>query len=310
MKTNSFFSRCQSSVFHTIRQSSFFIFTILFFSPTFAQLTPEDNISIRKHTGLMPLTGPQEGKYSGMKYVIINTVTVDSGQLLRFSEGSQIFFHKDAHIIVKGTLLLKGTAENPIYIGRLQISLPKISKQQPDLSADPHSLIVRDNAKFYMQNTTISDSTISINLAVNGLMFLDTVTFADNRIQFSDTTMTCPRKAVITCMHNRGKQFSLDCIPELPVQTANFFEFNISKAIIPIRIGLGTGTAAASALWVYYNWKAADYGERYEPDKSEDTKKYRELNNRNVLYRNIAAVFAGTGFALFTVTFMIGGNSK
>lgn len=297
-----------------IRQSTSLFFVIFIFSLSLAQLTPEDNIAIRKHTGLMPLSGPQEGKYSGKKYVIINTVIVDTGQLLRFSEGSQIFFHKNAHIIVKGTLLLKGTPDNPIYIGRLQISLPKISNQQPDLSADPHSLIIRDNAKFYMQNTTVSDSTISIHLAENSLMFLDTVTFADNRIQFPDTVVACPRKAIITCMHNRGKPFSLDCIPEQPAQKAGFFELNISKAIIPIRIGLGTGTAAATALWVYYNWKADQAYDNYEkyaePENPSLITKYTDENHRNLRYRNIAAIFTGVGFTLFTITFMIGGNSQ
>ena len=309
MKKQTFFAECHSSV-SILPFILCVIFIINVILPASAQLTPEDIITIRKHTGLMPLTGPQEGRYGDTKYLIINTVTVDSGQSLRFSEGTQLFFHKNAHIDVKGTLMLKGSSQKPITIGRLQISLPKISGQATETAVDTHSITIHDNAKFFIQNTIVTDSSISIHLNENGLLFLDTVTFADNSIQFPDTTLICPEKAVITCMSNRGKQFN-ECIPELPrPQSASSFQIQLGNMILPIRIGLGTGAAAATALWGYYNWKTGEYAEKYEAAELGDATPYFNANHRNARYRTIAAIFAGAGFSLFTLTFTIGGNGK
>lgn len=310
MKKYPFFAECQRPV-STKSIILCFILIISGILPTSAQLTPEDIITIRKHTGLMPLTGPQEGRYGGTKYVIINTVTIDSGQSLRFSEGTQLFFHKNAHIDVKGTLMLKGTAQNPITVGRLQISLPKISKKTSETAVDTHSITIHDNAKFFIQNTRVSDSSISIHLSENGLLFLDTVTFADNPIQFPDTTLICPEQVIITCMSNRGREFN-DCIPEMPsLQSASPFQMQLKNMLLPLRIGFGTGTAAAVTLWGYYNWKTDEYAEKYDAATStRDADHYYKENHRNARYRNIAAIFAGATFSLFTLTFTIGGNNK
>ncbi|HDR88783.1 MAG TPA: right-handed parallel beta-helix repeat-containing protein [Bacteroidetes bacterium] len=51
---------------------------------------------------------------SGKPYLIYNSLLVDTGQVLTIEEGVQIYLHRFSTIYVAGTLLVKGTVENPV----------------------------------------------------------------------------------------------------------------------------------------------------------------------------------------------------
>ena len=47
-------------------------------------------------------------------YLVYNEATVDSGQTLTIEAGTTIYFHKNAGLMVKGTLVVNGTFEQPV----------------------------------------------------------------------------------------------------------------------------------------------------------------------------------------------------
>ncbi len=49
-------------------------------------------------------------------FLIYNSMMVDTGQTLVIEEGTQIFLHKNSSIYVMGTLIIKGTKDNPVII--------------------------------------------------------------------------------------------------------------------------------------------------------------------------------------------------
>jgi hypothetical protein len=51
---------------------------------------------------------------SDKPYLVYNYAYVDSGQVLTLEPGTRIFFHNSAGLFVKGTLIVKGTAEDPV----------------------------------------------------------------------------------------------------------------------------------------------------------------------------------------------------
>lgn len=48
-------------------------------------------------------------------YLIIGTLTVDSSETLKIKEGTRIYLHKSASILVKGTLHVYGTHDKPVF---------------------------------------------------------------------------------------------------------------------------------------------------------------------------------------------------
>ncbi len=49
-------------------------------------------------------------------YLVYNSMSVDSLQTLTLEAGTHIYMHKDAHIFVKGNLIVNGTFEEPVVI--------------------------------------------------------------------------------------------------------------------------------------------------------------------------------------------------
>ncbi len=49
-------------------------------------------------------------------FLIYNSMMVDTGETLIIEEGTQIFLHKNSSIYVMGTLIIKGTKDNPVII--------------------------------------------------------------------------------------------------------------------------------------------------------------------------------------------------
>ncbi|MBN1578920.1 MAG: hypothetical protein JW913_20330 [Chitinispirillaceae bacterium] len=306
MKRNTLFSSHRNSCNRCRRILAAVLLLYLLGGYSYARLTPED-LAVISETGLIPLTGEQEGEYAGRDYVVVETMRINKDKTVTFAPGTRLFFHPNARMIINGTLHCKGTRAKPITVGKLPFALPKLSSQM--MVFDNTSIFVYRGGGLYLRHTHLADSSVRIRLTdITSAFSIDTVTCAGNRFMLPDTSLLFPPKAVVTCTNEHGA-VAQHCGWVLPTKaTAAARRFHITP-LLAVRASLGAGTLAAAGVWAYYNRKADRAAENYfAKTDSPDVRRYRELNNSAVLYRNLAAVTGACGVAALSITFLIGGN--
>jgi hypothetical protein len=285
------------------------LFLLLFSS--YARMTPDDLKAIYE-TGLIPLTDDQEGIYkSGRDYLVFETMRIKRGDTVVFTPGARIFFHSNAKITVHGALILHGTADEPITIGKLNVTIPKLTPKVK-MNFDSTSFYVYRTATLVMQHVGIADSTISFRFTDSTSEFtMDSVRCAGNRLSLPDTLLHLWPNVMVTCSKSAGK-LSHPCIPP-PINTSkivvnHIFTWEGIKS--PVRIGLGLGVTAAAAAWYFHNNKASQAVDDYHAIESDagDFGSRKEINNIARRNRNIAGFVAACGAAALSLTFYIGGG--
>ncbi len=277
-----------------------------------ARLSPEDLAAITK-TGLVPLTGEQEGEYDARDYVVVETMKIKRGDSVKFGPGTNLFIHEKAKVTINGSLSLEGTSSKPVKIGRLPFTLPRLSSDSR-IIFDSTSIFVYRSGCLSMVHTVFTDSSIRISVSdSSGSLAFRNITGSGNRVTLPDTTLVFPARLSVKCGYESGI-LSDSCIPppdpDLDADTRWFPEM---KPLTIVRIGLGIGTIAAVGVWIKYN---AEAKEAYEGYYSKDTpsppeaERLRRRNHSSVLYRNLAAIAGVCGAASISITFVIGGKSE
>ena len=99
-------------------------------------------------------------------YLVYNEATVDSGRTLTIEAGTSVYFHKNAGLIVKGTLIVNGTFEDPVEFkgDRLEPAYSEIPDQWNGiiLCSGSHDDII-NYAKIKNANTGLQVGTIEHN---------------------------------------------------------------------------------------------------------------------------------------------------
>jgi len=283
--------------------------------PVHSRMNSEDLKAIYE-TGLIPLTEDQDGIYkSGRDYLIFETMRVKRGDTVTFTPGARLFFHSNAKITVHGVLKFDGTPDEPITIGRLNVTIPKLSKKVV-MQFDSTSFYVYRTASLILNNVKLADSSISFRCTDStSNIFFDSVTCAGNRLTFPDTVLYLWPGSCITCEKNDGV-LSKKCVPPPPsppdsqkviINTEHFWS-DIRPAV---QIGLGIGIFSAAAAWYYHNDKAdAAYKKYHELEAGGSFETEKRRSRIAIRNRNLAAIAAACGAASLTVTFVIGGKNK
>jgi hypothetical protein len=314
MKIQIHFSRCQSSPAGSCRFCLLLLITHLLGGFSHAGLSTEDLAAITG-TGLTALTGEQGGgEYTVRDYVVVETMRIPRGDTVKFVAGTRIFLHPDARITVHGSLILEGNAKKSITIGKLPFTLLKLSSDKK-MIFDSTSIFIYRGAHLAMYHTVLADSSVRVRLTdTTSTFILEEVTCTDNRFTFPDTTLVFPAKAVVTCSKENG--ISIPCIPVLPepAGTPELLPADRSRQfrpMVPLRIVLGAGTAAAWGMCYYFANKAQNAYDAYpEANTPDECDRLTNVNSRNLLYRNIAAAVGGCGLVGFSVTFIFGGQRR
>jgi hypothetical protein len=299
---------------------------LLFSALAFARLTPEDLAAISE-TGLIPLTGEQEGEYPAKDYVVVETMKVRRGQTVSFAAGARLYFHSAAKITVSGMLKCEGTPAKPVIIGRLPFKLPKLSSHQM-VFLDSSAIAVYRSGTLSLSHTRLADSTVCISLTdeTSGFSF-DSILTSGNWLTLPDTATFFPKGAIVTC-EKLSQALYVPCRPVLPVNLDTRKERKplVITPKLPIRIVLGSIAVGGAGAWYYFNREAQRAGEQFhaeddrlkeevaknggKPPNTDALIRYRKNNNANFLYSTIAAVAGGCALTGFTVTFLIGGHGK
>lgn len=275
-----------------------------------AALTPEDFAAISE-TGLTALTGEQGGDYPAKDYVIVETMTVPQGETVRFAAGTRLFFHANARITVKGSLVCEGITPLPVTLGKLSFELPRLSSRSKTVF-DKTSIFIYRGGDLSLRHVAMGDSTISIRLTDTLSTFsLDSVICANTRFTLTDTSMLFPAKSIVTCSKGPGS-FLTPCTLLLADVAATDGASKPVFALRPVvagRVALAIGSGAAAGIWIYHNRKARDSMTKYDNATTvSQASRYREDNHRSIRYRNFAALAAACGITAFTLTFFIGGE--
>lgn len=280
-------------------------------------------------TGLIPLTEDQGGIYkSGRDYLIFETMRVKKDDTVTFVQGARLFFHSNAKITVHGTLKFNGTEEEPVTIGKLNVTIPRIAPKKGS-SFDSTSFYVYRNASLIMRNVKLADTTISVRLtdSTSGFTF-ENVRGSGNRILLPDTLLYMWPGSCVTCVKTNTR-LSIPCIPPQPrngLLSGYYGQWDWKRYVVPIRIVIGAGILSASGAWYYHNDKAADAHrayERYQGVESEDVSDVNarsemkgfvdrqvDINRIALRNRNLSGFAAGCGIAAITLTFVFGGKEK
>lgn len=275
-----------------------------------AALSQDELNSISKFK-LLPVTGDQNGEYPTRDYVIIDTMHIPAEKSMVFSSGCKLFFYRNACITIDGALFLKGTPDDPITMGRLDLSLP-LKEDRPPPFPGSASIYVNRSAKLIVKNTRFADSTISIRVPdTSSILMLDTVMCNDNHVMLPDTTFFLPAKTTVNCS-KINDMLSDSCQPPLPAPPVTDDGPGRPRSIrLPLRIVFGAGTVAAAGLGAYYNRRMFKVEEEYSRAKSAGSAgQYAEEHNDSFRYRTLATVFALCGAVGFGVTFFIGGSEQ
>ncbi|MBN1309646.1 MAG: hypothetical protein JXA18_17125 [Chitinispirillaceae bacterium] len=310
MKGTALFSNCRSSLTRFRQSGGAALILCLLAVSTYARLTAED-LAVISETGLVPLTGEQEGKYAGRDYVVVETMRIKRGDTVTFAPGTRLFFHPNARMIINGTLHCKGSPANPITVGKLPFSLPKLSSEM--MVFDNTSIFVYRGGGLYLRHTHLADSSVRVRLTdMTSAFAIDTVTCTGNRFMLPDTSLLFPPKAIVTCTNERGAVAG-HCGWVLPAEETKAppaRRFHLTP-LVAVRIALGVGSAAAAGVGAYYYRKAgrtaADYRAETNPSS---VKQYRESNNAAVRRYNLAVIAGACGIAAFSITFTIGGHRQ
>ncbi len=67
----------------------------------------------------------------GKPYVIYDTVLVDSSAILTINQGTTVYFHRNALLVVEGTLLINGTLDNPVVLRGDRLDIANYSPPLP-----------------------------------------------------------------------------------------------------------------------------------------------------------------------------------
>lgn len=288
-----------------------------------ARMSAQDLQAIYE-TGLIPLTDDQEGVYkAGRDYLVFETMRVKRGDTVEFSPGARIFFHASAKITVHGELKFNGTPEAPITIGKLNVTIPKLSRYS-NAPSDSISFYLYRNSSLVMNSVNLIDSTISFRCTDSTSDFvLDSVHCSGNRFSLPDTLLHLWPGSCVNCVR-QGGYLSRNCV--LPPPPSNTQTIVVKKTLgwsafkIPVRITLGAGVLAAAGMWYYYYDKELDADKKYSayvnPDPADraraerDLKPIKQAREVSRRYRDLAAYAAACGAASLTLTFMFGGNGK
>lgn len=314
MSRQKLFSKLQYVSGNMCRSVHWVLLFLIVSFPVHARMTPEDLKAIYE-TGLIPLTDDQEGIYkSGRDYLIFETMRIKRGDTAVFVPGTRLFFHSNAKITVHGTLILKGTPEEPVTIGKLNVTIPKLTPKVK-MNFDSTSFYIYRAASLVMHHVKIGDSTVSFRFTDSSSEFsFDSVLCAGNRLSLPDTTLHLWPTCMLTCSKTRGKLSRL-CVPPPPIPASAKVvvhrDLTWSGLKIPVRIGLGLGTMVAVGGWLYHNNKAGDAEKDYDESKNGDEIKHlKDINLTGLRNRNFAAFAIGCGTAALSVTFLIGGEDK
>jgi len=298
------------------------LFTLLLCIAAHARISSEDLTAIYE-TGLIPLTDDQEGVYkAGRDYLIIETMRVKRGDTVEFAPGTRLFFHTSAKMTVHGVLRFKGTPEEPVTIGKLNVTIPKLSRKV-EMQFDSVSFYVYRNASLVMDNVKLVDSTISFRGTDSTSEFtFDSVRCSGNRFSLPDTVLNFWPGSCVTCARQNGN-LTHPCVLPPPPDTKTIVvkkTLGWSTFKIPVRITLGAGVLAAAAVWYYHNDKALDADKKYDsyvnstPTNSDNAKReldtYKQASKIALRYRDLASYAAACGAASLTLTFVLGGNAK
>ncbi|MBN1758576.1 MAG: hypothetical protein JW863_09675 [Chitinispirillaceae bacterium] len=287
------------------------VFLLVLQLPVFAGLPPEDLEAI-KATGLTALTGEQEGEYPARDYLVVETVRIPRGDTVTFAAGSRVYFHRNARITVFGALRFMGVPRKKITLGKLPFSLPKLSTDRA-MVFDSTSIYTYEHSQLTLRHTVIIDSSVKVRFTdtTSGFIF-DTLTCTDNYFLLPDTSLFFPAKSTVTCSLLPDKPY-IPCKPVLADTTAmqsGRFAFTINP-IIPVRIVLGVGIAAAAGASYYFNYKADKMNDEYNAgDETTDFNRLYEQQDNYFLYRNLALAAGACTSAGFAITFLFGGHHK
>ena len=304
--------------FSRIRISTSVIYCYLFlfillgnFSAVIAQtqLTADELKKIYS-TGLVSLTGEQEGDYDADDYVVVQTMTIPSGVTVTFLPGTRLFIHQNSQIRIHGKLIFMGTKDSHVEINKLPFTLPSLDALAKH-SIDTISIFVLAGGHLALHHTDITDSTIHIRLTDATSTFnLDSITGSSNTFTLPDTSLLLPPNMLATCSKAFGS-LSDPCFPPPAIPSIPGSGFNIRRFMIPLRIVLGTGFFAAGGAWYYFNETAKDYEDKYLAAQSPaDADHYQKRNHSYIDYRNITAIGGGCCLAAFSVSFFFGGKNQ
>lgn len=97
---------------------------------------------------------------SGKPYLVYNSLLVDTGQVLTIEEGVQIYLHRFSTIYVAGTLLVKGTMENPVVFqgDRLETMYRNIPGQWNGL------YFLNGSGEHELENTVVRNASSGIHM--------------------------------------------------------------------------------------------------------------------------------------------------
>lgn len=161
----------------------FLSFLILFQFVCKAEFTDEESESFIQK-GIIPFIDQlQDGDYSQGIYLVPHDLTVDTGKVMTVFPGSTILFKKDSEIIVKGKLVLKGTADKRIILRKLDNDM-YMNPFSSDIETLWDGIKIEEGGELEASYTHVCDSKYGFNVSRNASIFLlDSVLFSNNKYQ-------------------------------------------------------------------------------------------------------------------------------
>ncbi len=133
-----------------------------------------------------------DGRYNGIvqtetwtddkPYLIYNSMLVDSLHTLTIKEGTKVYLHKGAHFMVKGTLDIQGTYENPVIIQG-----DRLEENYQDIPGQWGNIILADGSGDHkVEWAVVKNGVIGFQVGSTDALDSPTLTLKNTKIQNMD----------------------------------------------------------------------------------------------------------------------------
>jgi hypothetical protein len=237
-------------------------------------------------------SGQQDGQYQSGTYLAEQNALVAKGKTLELAPGSVLTFKQYAGLIVDGTLICKGSPDNPIIF-------TAASDQWNGITVSGTGSIEFDNVKLTSSVFGIKIDPLCAKAALGHTVFEDNL-HADASI--GDSTVSFPN-GIAGNWSYAPRTLQISPVPANAMMSGN--PLPPVSWNLPFRLGFGGLGIAGVVCWIIADQYVADYQKKFNASRATaDADAYHDKRDNARAWRTVGISVFAAGLAGCTVTFL------